>query len=82
MKTQDLAVCEDCILYIANGDLPEDDVREKRVVESVKKYDKPGQCLGYDGDYLGFQPNKCECCGGLPGERYKAVLLIYRRMHS
>lgn len=74
----ELMACIDCLLYVANGDLPEDDTGqlEEAIGEhldlSVHQY---LVCGDNDKDDE-FSWRACECCGStLGGSRHLLVLL-------
>lgn len=64
-----LAVCEECILLIANGELPPD-TSEERDDELIKAT----AGLVYGNKILGYSIEPCQACGcKLHGERFRAV---------
>lgn len=72
MDLQELAVCVDCINYIANADLPDErtELTAKLIITS---------CYGvmYDGKDLGFSYQRCDCCKRkLGGDRFRAYKRI------
>lgn len=73
--TDTIEVCADCLLFIANGDLPEDDGDADRVVAGVASLGGHVVAGGPDGDDAGFSWRACECCGGLAGDRFYASIL-------
>ncbi len=67
-------VCQDCLIYIANGDLTGIDSQNEAdlIRKSVDKLASDhGGDLVADGDDMGFSHYYCECCGGLAGNRYR-----------
>lgn len=78
MKVCDgLSVCVDCALFIANGDLPEDEATAAAVIEGVES-ELPAQWVMACGeDCEGeFDSAPCDCCGStLGGDRHPAALL-------
>jgi len=87
--------CTDCVMLVANGDVPEDD---EGIVERIEAHwpgvAEPSTCNSfgavhgslrwelYSGDIgeSGFYKRPCECCGSrLGGERYRLTALLVRR---
>lgn len=69
-----LEVCEDCLLYLANDELPPDSdtERDKAIVDGVHNLHHPA----VDGHCLGFSYSRCDCCRSpLGGDRY----LVYEK---
>lgn len=76
----DLFVCQDCVLLIANGEVPNDWTDEQ--VEKWKKAiakrwpDQTGVCCGDSDFYREFDAWACDFCGSaLAGSRYHCVEL-------
>jgi len=72
-----LSVCVDCAIFIANGELPDDDAAAAAVVEGVER-ELPAQWVMACGEDCegGFAWTPCDCCGStLGGERHPAALL-------
>lgn len=68
MEFEEIAVCSDCIMLIANGDLPPDTDEE---TDALLIDGTVG--VMYDGEELGFSWRPCECCKRkLGGDRFKA----------
>ena len=68
MEIIELAVCDDCIALIANGELPVDSTEEidYAIIEGTKD-------VFFGGDDLGFSHKPCDCCKRkLGGDRYLA----------
>ena len=61
------AVCQDCLLYVANGDLPTDSL--DWTSEGIDALPNPVA----DGAEYGFQHSNCECCGALAGDRFRVL---------
>lgn len=64
----ELAVCTDCIMLIANGELPPD---SDETTDSLLE----DGCVGvmYGGEDLGFSYRACDCCRRpLGGDRFRA----------
>lgn len=72
--THELSVCVDCLFFIANGDLPDDEKDAARVVAGVESF-APGYVVaGDETDEFSWRP--CECCGSkLGGSRHGAAVL-------
>jgi hypothetical protein len=70
---EELSVCSDCLIMVANNDPSGIDERDyKRVTSAVRAL---GPHAVADGEDLGFSWRDCECCQGLAGERYKVAIL-------
>ena len=68
MDLVELAVCNDCIDLIANGELPADTDQD---TDQVLIDGTIG--VMYDGEELGFSYKPCQCCNRkLGGDRFKA----------
>ncbi len=64
----DIQVCADCILYIANGDLPEDDNSNGWRPEQFETKWKGYQvCAGYSDQDNEFSWSSCDGCGSVLG---------------
>lgn len=61
------AVCQDCLLYVANGDLPADSPDWKS--DGIDALPNPVA----DGAEYGFMHSNCECCGALAGDRFRVL---------
>lgn len=73
----EMMACQDCLLFIANGDLPEDNDHLVAEIEAHLSL-KPGQYLvcGDSEKDDEFSWRACECCGStLGGSRHHVVLL-------
>lgn len=74
--------CVDCILYIANGDLPDDSENadfEERIHTNwpgSENHLVPGNS-GENGEHVEeFSRSECDCCGSrLAGERHPFAVL-------
>lgn len=69
-----LEVCQDCLMYLANNELPTDSntERDKAIVDGVHSLHHPA----VDGHCLGFSYSPCDCCQSpLGGDRY----LVYEK---
>ena len=72
METYDFDACTDCLLFVANGDLPED--REDFVKDFEHWTEGFYMCLGDNDGDSNFSWSRCECCGSrLGGDRYNLV---------
>lgn len=82
----DLWVCVDCVVFIANGDLPEDPKIAKKILAGVER-EAPGQWVcdgpheddgeGEEDDTLVFSRSPCDCCGScLGGERHRCAIVF------
>ena len=74
--THELRVCDECLLFIANGDLPEDPEREEEIIAGVESF-APGHVAAGDSDNDDeFSRRPCDCCGTrLAGSRHDAFVL-------
>lgn len=71
-----LRACVDCLMYVANGELPDD---RAGLDDDIDEYLdlQPGQflCVGEDADDE-FSWHQCECCGSrLGGSRHEIIIL-------
>lgn len=90
----DLWVCSDCAIVIANGDWTwldmmssdeEEQEKRKKEIEDGLEREAPAHWVmngpveengEQEGDdFREFDTSACDCCGGLPGARYRAALL-------
>lgn len=80
MQSYDLEACQDCILFIANGDEPDDNPHEwsPELIEAHWPSETYNLCLGGDETTEEhFSWRACECCGSrLGGSRYPVVALF------
>ncbi|QYC52652.1 hypothetical protein [Salmonella phage SSBI34] len=73
MKIENVLICQDCAIYISNGELPantspEDD---QDIIHGAEYLDISYK-FGSVGSNLGFSINPCACCGSrLAGDRYE-----------
>lgn len=75
---EDLWVCQDCALFIANGDLPEDNDRAVAVVEAAENTFPGWWVLDRDEDEFSSSP--CDCCDdGYAGSRFQAAIVTRRQ---
>jgi len=78
---RELSVCTDCIFFIANGDLPENEKDAERVTDAVsewcRKHDSAHMVASSNSDdEAEFSWRPCECClSHLGGSRHSAILL-------
>ena len=80
----DLAVCESCLLYIANGDAEnaEDNAAAQKGIEALHKFyllpSEHGSVVASGENDEGYFSwlGKCDCCRReLGGMRYKAAII-------
>lgn len=75
-RIENLYVCTECALFIANGDLPEDDARAKEIVKGVEGEYPYRWSVDSSGDSECFMKRPCDCCKSpLAGDRLYAALL-------
>lgn len=72
----DAWVCSDCAMAIANNDLSGAEDPE-HIAKSVERF---GNCClmsdcGDESSVVTFSHSECDCCGGLPGQRYAVTML-------
>jgi len=81
---RELEVCQNCLIAIANADYSGMDEEEAFAVkdgicglerEGKAVTDRTRNQLVAGGEELGFSHSRCECCGGLAGDRFTASLL-------
>lgn len=87
-----LWVCVDCIMMIANGEAPEDDATEARILEALELEAAAGGhwcCEGlHEGesegdDTLEFSWAPCELCRShLGGARHRAAVVYQNGKHD
>ena len=76
MEYVDISACVDCLLYIANGDLPE---HNENLDDDIEKLWPPKRwyiCVGDDDteNNAEFSWAQCDCCGSrLGGSRHELV---------
>ncbi len=82
-----LWVCTDCVMYIANGELPEEDADVGRAIldgiERERPYDwvceSPHDDEGEGADQVDFSWRACECCNShLGGSRHRCALILVK----
>lgn len=77
VQIEQYSVCTDCMIYIANGDLPEDIASEPERLQNMKYYSQELYSINCDECELGFSWSMCECCGTrLGGDRWLAEKLV------
>ena len=87
VDTVALSVCADCLMCIANGDLPTDDdpERDAASIAGVEREQASGGHIVAGGtgddpenpDEGGFSWSSCDCCNSnLGGDRFNATLVI------
>lgn len=81
---RDLWVCSDCLFFIANGDLPDDDDAARAIVEGCER-ESPGVWVSDSADETDaddcdaneFSWSACDCCGSdLGGSRHRCALIF------
>ncbi len=73
-----LWVCVDCLVFIANGELPEDDGARAAVLAGVEREAVAGGHWAVTGedDDREFSWHACACCGSdLGGSRHRCAVL-------
>lgn len=71
----DLWVCVDCGMFIANGDLPEDEEASAAILAAMER-DAPAEWVSGDREDECFSRSSCDCCGStLGGARMSAALV-------
>ena len=82
---RDLWVCWDCALFIANGDLPDDESLAESILYGIER-EAPGQWVldsaneSDPEDYSSqeFSWSDCDCCGSdLGGSCERAAIVAY-----
>jgi hypothetical protein len=79
MTFVELMICQDCLIYVANGELP--DERPDLEWEIQATLDRPSRdvCPGDSENDGTFSSEPCECCGStLGGSRHQAFLRCER----
>lgn len=74
----ELMSCVDCLMYVANGDLPEDDNGElqARIATMLTPEEQSNLCVGDSDQDDEFSWRACECCGSpLSGSRHQLICL-------
>lgn len=72
----ELEVCQDCLCAIANGDYSGmDEETAFNVLDGICRLQKGGRYLVAGDKEFGFSHCRCDCCDGLAGNRYEAILL-------
>lgn len=76
-ETINLAVCEDCVFVIANGEYPEDETRTQEIVAGETRWHAEGYTLAVGDDYDQFSWGRCDVCHTrLGGSRHEAYALV------
>jgi hypothetical protein len=78
-QTREYAVCQDCIVWLANADASGIDTDKQSVfLARLEAFETnsahPGHVVAV-GDALGFSQSRCDACGSLAGDRFLAVRL-------
>jgi len=74
----ELAACADCLLFVANGDAPEDDNGElaAAILANLGADDARNLCCGDTDQDDEFSWRACDCCGStLGGSRHQLICL-------
>ena len=75
----EIEVCQDCINYIANGEVPPElELSEIAKYQALIEDNWPVECfyLALGGTGLGFSHEPCDCCGSSKfGQRYQAFAM-------
>lgn len=75
-KMLELAACTDCALFVANGDLPENDDDAQRITDAVTKWFDEGYHLATGDQDFGFSWQHCQVCKShLGGDRQMVVAM-------
>lgn len=77
----DIWLCEECMFFEVNGELPEDDDRAKEIEEGLAKLGRVSSNFGSSEDeedgYREFSWSPCDCCHTpLGGSRYRFALWL------
>ena len=78
-ETIELMACQDCLFYVANGDLPEDrdDDKFEADIQATVGYPSGMISCGDSDKDEEFSWSACECCGStLGGSRHQLVCLV------
>lgn len=72
-KIENVLICDNCALYISNGELPHDTSAEDDLdIEHGARYLDITYKFGSVGEERGFSVKPCECCGStLAGNRHE-----------
>lgn len=62
MDNVDLSACWECVLFVANGDLPENDVDADRIEAGVIRWHSLGYHLAVGDEDYGFSWRHCDVC--------------------
>lgn len=72
-KIQNVLICDLCVMYIANGELPADSSEEEDqdIIHGASYLDIKYK-FGSVGEFKGYSIQPCECCGSkLHGNRHE-----------
>jgi hypothetical protein len=74
-NSYEFEVCSDCLIVLANDDDSgiEDENEAQNVRNSLDRTFKGFDHVVPDGAGYGFMWSDCECCGALPGDRYRVI---------
>lgn len=74
----ELSACVDCLFFVANGDVPEDDngELETAIMDNLGAEDVRHLVCGDSDQDDEFSWSACECCGSrLGGSRHQLIVL-------
>ena len=77
----DIWLCEECMFFEVNGELPEDGERAQEIEEGFDRLGEVSSNFGSSEDgedgYCEFSWAPCDCCGTqLGGSRYRYALWL------
>jgi hypothetical protein len=76
----EISACVDCLLFVANGDVPEhDEALPERIRARLGDGASRLVCAGGDDDGTEFSWSPCECCGSRLGGMRHALAIIAPR---
>jgi len=76
----DLWVCEDCLIYIANGELPESEEESEAIKHGIEREHPYQWVADSDEESDRFSWSACDCCAsGLGGVRHKCALILVKK---
>ncbi len=71
-----LMACDDCLMYVANDDIPDERPDLRRLIDAqLDMSTSKWLCVGDDAeDEFSWRP--CECCGSTLGGRRNQLILM------
>jgi hypothetical protein len=82
-KMLELSACIDCALFVANGDLPENDDDAKRITDGATGWFNEGYHLATSDQDFGFSWQHCQVCKShLGGDRQMVVAMSIVNPHN